>query len=154
MTLFERALAQKFISVDDAKRFNVAELNQLVVSNSINGSKPKSLFHVEESIMERVRLQGNVISHSDYNQISSIQKQELISKGIYPVADAPTVLTNMPYITRNQFEKMNATDRQNFMLNKIPIRDDEEVTELDIPTLISVLNRQDDQEEIQEDATD
>ena len=155
MTLYERALAQIYISTEDAKRFDATQLQNLMVSDSINGSKPKSLFRVEESIAERVRLQGNVISHSDYNQITPAQKQALIRKGIYPVADAATILTNMPYITRNQFDKMSPGDKQSFMLNRIPIRDDEEVTELNIPNLIASLQIQDipkeDQEDVKED---
>ena len=150
--LFERALKQTYISVNDAKRFDATQLQQLIVSDSINGSKPQSLFNVNESIFARIRLQDNTISHEDYNQLTPIQKQELISKGVYPSNDAPNgILSNMPYITRSDFEQMSPGDRQKVMRDKIAIKEGEPTKELNIPNLINALQRQDAPEDVKED---
>ena len=149
--LYERALKQTYISVNDSKRFDATQLQQLIVSDSINGSTPKSLFNVNESIIERVRLAGNVISNEDFNKILPTDRQALISKGIYPTKDTPTALDNMPFITREQFESMTPGDRQLTMANKIDIKEVSENRELNIPSLISALQRQDIPEDVKED---
>ncbi len=151
MELYKRALKQKFISLDDARRFNDVELSNLIVSDSINGAIPKSLFNVNESISERVRLSGDVISQSDFNQITTEQKQEFISKGVYPVADAPTILTNLPYITRGQFEAMSPSDRQIVISDKIQVKEPSADVELDTYQLLRILKEAEDDKDSPED---
>ena len=148
--LYERALKQTYISVNDSKHFDATQLQNLIVSDSINAAKPKSLFNVNEPVSERVRLAGQ-ISHSDFNQITPVQKQELIKRGVFPSNDAPSVLENMPFITREQFESMTPGDRQLTMANKIEIKEVSENRELNIPSLISALQRQDVPEDVKED---